>query len=54
MVIKFGEMVRYYEELPHIKLLVPSITWYFEITRHIKYFLSPLTLDQWLQTMAKW
>ena len=37
MVTKFGGVVTYHEELPLLKLYGPSITWFCEVTRKIKY-----------------
>ena len=48
----FGKVVTYHKEVPLIKLPAPSITCLFEVTSHIKYFLSPLALDQWQSNMA--
>ena len=47
-------MVTYNEELLVIKLHDPSVTWFYEITRQIKYFISPFALDQWSPNMARW
>ena len=47
-------MVTYYEEVLLIKLLDPSMTCFCEFKWHIKYFISPLSLDQWPPNMAKW
>ena len=41
-------MVTCYEEIPLIKLHYPPITWFCEVMWHIKYFISPFALDQWL------
>ena len=46
MVTKLGRVVIYHEELPLIKLLDPSITWFCKVTGHAKYFISPFALDQ--------
>ena len=39
MATKLGKVVTYHVELPHIKLLDPSVKWSCEVT-------SPLALDQ--------
>ena len=54
MDIKLGKMVTYHEELPLIKLLETSLTWFCEITLHIKYFVSALALDQSPPNMVRW
>ena len=41
-------------ELPLIKLHHPSIMRFCEVTWQIKYFLSPLVLDQWPPNMVRW
>ena len=38
MTTKFGKVVIYHEELPLIKLLDPSIMWFYKVTWHVKYF----------------
>ena len=54
MATKLGKVVIYLEELPLIKLLDPSITWFCKVTWHVKYFISPFALDQWPSNMARW
>ena len=54
MAIKLGKVVVYHEELPLINLLDPSKTWFCKVTWHVKYFISPLALEQWLSDMARW
>ena len=51
---KLGKMMTCHEELALIKLIGPLISWFCEVTRHIKYFISPLALDQWLPNMGRW
>ena len=46
MTNKLGKVATYHEELPLIKLLCPSITYFCEVMLHIKYIFSPPTLDQ--------
>ena len=46
MANKLGKVVSYHEEVPLVKLLGRSITQILEITGQIKYFISPLALDQ--------
>ena len=48
MTTKFSKVVTYLEELPHIKLLDPTFMWFCVVTLCIKYFISQLSLDQWL------
>ena len=38
MASKLAKVVIYHEELPLIKLLDPSITWFCKVTWHVKYF----------------
>ena len=47
MTIKLSKVVTENEELPLIRLPYPSITWFCEVTRRIKNFIS---LDQWPKT----
>ena len=54
MATKLGKVVIYLEELPLIKLLDPSITWFCKVTWHVKCFISPFALDQWPSNMARW
>ena len=54
MTTKPGKVVIYHEELPLIKLLDPSIMWFCKVMWHVKYFISPLALDQWPSNMARW
>ena len=54
MAIKLGKLVKYLKGLPLLKLLDLSITWFCEITRHMKYFISPHALYQLPPSMAKW
>ena len=53
MATKTGRVVTYNENLPLIKSHDPSITWSCEAMRQIKYFISPLALDQWPPNMAR-
>ena len=46
MVNKLGKVVSYHEEFSLVKLLGRSITQILEIVGQIKYFISPLALDQ--------
>ena len=50
MVTKLGRVVTYYEELPLIKLHDPSIKLFSEVTRQIKFCISPRTLANGYQT----
>ena len=43
-----------HEELLVMKLLDCSISRFWEVTWHIKYFISPLALDQWPSNMVRW
>ena len=43
---KLGRVVAYQKIVLVIKLHDPSITWFCEVTRQNKYFISPLVLDQ--------
>ena len=43
--MKHNRVVAYNEELSLIKLHDPSITWFCEVTRQIRYFICPLALD---------
>ena len=47
MTIKLDMVVTSHEELPFIESLDSSITWFCQLMYHIKYFISPFTLDQW-------
>lgn len=40
MTTKLGKMATHHDELPLIKLHYPIVTWFFEVTRHIKYFVT--------------
>ena len=46
MATKLGKLVTYHKELPLIKILDPSILWFFGVMWHIKYSISPLAIDQ--------
>ena len=50
----YDKVVIYHEELPLIKLLNPSVMWFCMVTWHIKYFISPLALEQWRSNKARW
>ena len=54
MVTNFGKAVTYHGKPSLKKLHCPSITCFCEVPWQIKYFISPLTLDQWPPIMAKW
>ena len=53
MATKFGRVVTYHKEFPLVKLLDPSVTCFCDVTWYIKYFTSPLALDQWPPNVAK-
>ena len=54
MATKLLNMVAYHEELALIILLDTSTTWFCEIMWHIKYYISPLPLDQWPPNTVRW
>ena len=54
MATKLGKVLIYLEDLPLINLLDPSITWFCEVMRYIKYYISPLALDQWPPNIERW
>ena len=45
MATKLGTVVIYHEELSLIKWLDPSITWFNEVTWHIKGFISVIAIN---------
>ena len=47
------KLVTYYEKLPHITPLDPSITWSCEVMQQIKYIISPLSQDLWLLNLGE-
>ena len=47
MVTKLVTLVIYWKELPPINSNEPSRRWSFEITRKIKYIISPHAEDPW-------
>ena len=53
MATKRGKVMTY-EGLQLIKLLDLSIMLFCVVTWHIKYFISPLALDQWSPNVARW
>ena len=46
MATKLDKVVTYHKELQLIKLLDPSITWFYEVMLHIEYFAFSFALDQ--------
>ena len=53
MTTKLENVLIYHEEIPPVKLHDLSIARFCEVTWHIKYFINPLVMDQWLLNMAR-
>ena len=54
MATKLGKVATDHEELPAMKLLDPSVTYFCEVTWYIKYFTSLFAIDHWPPNMASW
>ena len=53
MTTKLGNVVTYHAELPLRVLLNLSNMWFFEVTWHIRYFISWLAIDRWSPIMVR-